>query len=64
MHAAMVANAYGVPFAPFASEYIDCPIKWFDWFAERGWGEPIWVSDVTEGREWYRSIRDQENNRG
>lgn len=63
MHAAMVANAYNVPFAPFASEYIDCPAKWFDWFAERGWGEPIWVSDVPEGREWYRSIRDQENNR-
>lgn len=59
MHAAMVANAYGVPFAPFSSGYVDCPPKWYDWFAERGWGEPVWVKDVVEGREWYRSIKDK-----
>lgn len=57
MHAAMVADAYGVPFAPYGGNYIDCPAKWFDWFAERGYGEPIWVGDVFEGREWYKSIR-------
>lgn len=59
MHAAMVANAFGVPFAPFSSGFIDCPPKWADWFAERGWGEPVWVKDVFEGREWYRSIKDK-----
>ena len=59
MHAAIVANAFGVPFAPFSSGFIDCPFKWTDWFAERGWGEPVWVKDVFEGREWYRSIKDK-----
>lgn len=55
MHAAMVAHAYGVPFAPFSSGYIDCPPKWFDWFAAVGIEEPQWVSNVFEGREWYRT---------
>lgn len=59
MHAAIVAHAYGVPFAPFSSGYVDCPPKWADWFAHQGWGEPVWVKDVFEGREWYRSIKDK-----
>ena len=54
MHAAIVAHAYGVPFAPFSSGYIDCPPKWYDWFAAIGVSEPQWVSNVVEGREWYR----------
>lgn len=54
MHAAIVAHAYEVPFAPFSSGYIDCPPKWYDWFAAVGISEPQWVSNVVEGREWYR----------
>lgn len=54
MHAAMVADAYGVPFALLESEYIDCPPKWEDWFASRGYGDPVFVGDVFEGREWYK----------
>ena len=56
MHAAMVAHAYGVPFAPLMSDYIDCPSKWFDWFAQADLGNPVFVNDVVEGREWYRSV--------
>ena len=54
MHAAIVAHAYGVPFAPFSSGYINCPTKWYDLFASIGVSEPQWVSNVVEGREWYR----------
>lgn len=56
MHAAVVAHAYGVPFAALGSQYVDCPPKWADWFASIGLGEPVFVSDVFEGREWYRSV--------
>lgn len=55
MHAAMVADAYGVPFALLKGEYIDCPAKWYDWFEWRGYGIPVFVNDVFEGREWYRT---------
>lgn len=54
MHAAIIAHAYGVPFAPFSGEYIDCPPKWADWFASIGLGEPAFVTNVTEGRQWYK----------
>ncbi len=54
MHACIVAHAYGVPFAPFAGNYIDCPPKWKDWFTSIGLEEdPVFVSNVAEGREWY-----------
>jgi succinoglycan biosynthesis protein ExoV len=56
MHACMVAHAYGVPFAPLLSDYVDCPEKWFDWFAAEGLGNPIFVNDVVEGRKWHNSL--------
>lgn len=57
MHVAMTAHAYGVPFAPFKSDYIDCPPKWFDWLASVEMGPPVFVDTVVEGREWYKSMR-------
>jgi hypothetical protein len=57
MHAAMVAHAYGVPFACLMSDVVDCPPKWFDWFAAEGLGNPVFVKDVIEGRAWYNTVR-------
>jgi len=57
MHAAIIAHAYGIPFAPFSSGYVDCLPKWRDWMADAGLGEPVFCSNVVEGREWYRSIK-------
>lgn len=57
MHAAIVADAYGVPFAPLKSEYIDCPPKWADWLASAGYGSPVFVKNTMEGREWYNTIK-------
>jgi hypothetical protein len=56
MHAAIVAHAYGVPFALMGGEYIDCPPKWADWFAQAGLGEPVWVENIVEGRGWYNEV--------
>ena len=56
MHAAIVAHAYGVPFALLGGEYIDCPPKWADWLASVGLGEPVWVDNIVEGREWYNNV--------
>lgn len=55
LHGAILAHAYGVPFAPLESEYIDCPPKWADWFASIGLGEPVFVDNIVEGRKWYSS---------
>ena len=56
MHAAMVAHAYGVPFALLGGDYVDCPPKWEDWLASVGLGDPVFVDSVPEGREWWRSV--------
>jgi hypothetical protein len=56
MHAAMVAHAYGVPFALLLSDVVDCPPKWFDWFAAEGLGNPVFVNNISEGRKWYNSL--------
>ena len=59
MHAAIVADAYGVPFALMKSEYIDCPPKWTDWLASVGYGSPVFVKNTMEGREWYNTIKSE-----
>ncbi len=53
MHAAITAHAYGIPFALLDGPYIDCLPKWYDWFASIDLGEPVFVSNVAEGRKWY-----------
>lgn len=57
MHAAMVAHAYGVPFAPLKGHngYIDCPDKWVDWLTNIGVEEVAWCNDIVEGRAWYKN---------
>lgn len=53
MHAAITAHAYGVPFALLDGPYIDCLPKWYDWFDSVNLGEPVFVSNIVEGRQWY-----------
>lgn len=57
MHAAIVAHAYGVPFAPLRGHegYVDCPPKWWDWYASVGLEQPVWCEDMVEARAWYRN---------
>lgn len=57
MHAAIVAHAYGVPFALLGGEYIDCPPKWEDWLASIEYGSPVFVTNLTDGRDWYNTVR-------
>jgi hypothetical protein len=57
MHAAITAHAYGVPFALLKSEEVNCPPKWFDWMASIEMGPPVFVDNVKDGRDWYRSVR-------
>lgn len=59
MHAAIVAHAYGAPFALLKSKYIDCPPKWEDWLASVNLGSPVFVDNIMEGREWYNSIKEE-----
>jgi hypothetical protein len=55
MHAAVVAHAYGVPFALLGGEYINCPPKWYDWLSSIGVTDVQWVDNVKDGRNWYNS---------
>lgn len=58
MHACIVADYYGVPFAPFGGSWIDCPPKWKDWMESRGYdsSELKFSTTVEEGREWYDRV--------
>jgi hypothetical protein len=58
MHAAIVADAYGVPWAPLKGHdgFIDCFPKWVDWFASREYGQPVFCKNIVEGRVWHKQI--------
>jgi hypothetical protein len=56
LHAAIVADAYGVPFALLGGDWIDCPPKWEDWLASIGIKDVKWVDNVKDGRAWYKSV--------
>lgn len=58
MHAAIIAYAYGVPFAFYATEggYRDCPPKWADWLSSISspYVTPAFFSDAAGGMNWYQ----------
>lgn len=57
LKAAMVADAYGIPFAPLSSDgFIECPDKWDDWLTAIGIDEVVFCNNVREGREWYQDV--------
>ena len=52
LHAAILAQAYGVPWAAWAGSKIDCPAKWVDW-AEYLGVDRIHVADRWDGEHWW-----------
>jgi hypothetical protein len=59
LHAAIVASAYGVPFAFFKSEYLDCPPKWIDWASSIALPEEKieFHQTLREGEQWYGDVK-------
>lgn len=55
LHAAILAHAYGVPFALFGGSRVDCPPKWEDWLASIDVTDVEWVDNIRDGRDWYNS---------
>lgn len=55
LHAAIVAHAYGVPFALLGGDHIDCPAKWEDWLASVNITNIQWVDNVIDGRKWHNT---------
>lgn len=54
LHGAILAHAYGVPWAAYDDGYIDTPAKWLDWAAYLGI-QIDFVTTLTEGQFWWRS---------
>jgi hypothetical protein len=54
LHGAIIACAYGVPFAYFDSGYVDAPFKWRDFAAVLSI-PPSFVTNVASGRSLYDS---------
>lgn len=59
LHGAILAQAYGVPWAAYDDGYIDAPAKWQDWAAYLG-VRLAFVADLAAGQQWWQS----EGNRG
>jgi hypothetical protein len=55
LHAAILAQVYGVPWAVFDDGYIDFPPKWEDWCAYLGI-RPSYVKSLAEGRQWWNDV--------
>jgi hypothetical protein len=53
LHAAVIACAYGRPFAFWDNGHLDIPFKWFD-FASSINIPCVFVRNVDEGKKWYR----------
>ncbi len=52
LHAAVIAQAYGVPWAPWRGPDVDCPAKWDDWAAYLGI-ELQFAPDRASGERWW-----------
>jgi hypothetical protein len=52
LHAAIIAQAYGVPWAPWRGPDVDCPAKWDDWAAYLGI-ELQFAPDRAAGERWW-----------
>jgi hypothetical protein len=58
LHAAILACAYGVPFAFLDTGHIDCPFKWDD-FAASISIPAVFVKNLREARGFYESVQSQ-----
>lgn len=52
LHGAILAQAYGVPWAAYSDGYVDAPPKWDDWAAYLG-VELGFTRTLVEGRNWW-----------
>lgn len=55
LHGAILAQAYGVPWAAYSDGYVDAPPKWADWGAYLG-VEINFVKNLREGQEWWGDL--------
>ena len=53
MHAAILAHAYGVRFAPLSTGYVNCLPKWEDWAKSVGIENLEFVNNCNDGLNWY-----------
>lgn len=58
LHGAIIAQAYGIPWAAWAGSTIDCPTKWLDWFDYLGI-EGAHVTDRCAGERWWQQTGSQ-----
>ncbi len=54
MHAAILAHAYGVPFALMNNGYVNIPTKWDDWLRSIGVKSTAFYTNATQGERWWR----------
>jgi len=54
LHGAILAQAYGVPWAAFDDGYVDVPEKWYDWADYLG-VQIRFVSTLAEGAQWWQT---------
>jgi len=54
LHGAILAQAYGVPWAAYDDGYIDAPPKWLDWAVYLGIAIEF-VSTLAAGRQWWQT---------
>lgn len=54
LHGAILAQAYGVPWAAYDDGYVDAPPKWLDWAAYLGI-TIAFVTTLAAGRQWWQA---------
>jgi hypothetical protein len=54
LHAAILAQAYGVPWAAYDDGFVDAPPKWLDWAAYLGVSIEF-VRTLAEGQAWWQA---------
>ncbi|MBX3013273.1 MAG: polysaccharide pyruvyl transferase family protein [Caldilineaceae bacterium] len=54
LHGAILAQAYGIPWAAYDDGYINAPAKWLDWAAYLG-VQLEFVTTLAEGERWWQS---------
>ena len=54
LHGAILAQAYGVPWAAYDDGYVDAPAKWLDWAAYLGI-QIEFVATLAEGEQWWQT---------
>ncbi|MCX6046615.1 MAG: polysaccharide pyruvyl transferase family protein [Chloroflexi bacterium] len=54
LHGAILAQAYGVPWAAYGDGYIDAPSKWLDWAAYLGI-QIEFVTTLAAGQQWWQA---------